>query len=274
MNEIIIRSSVRNKIVDLPEIWKYRELFIILAWRDIKVRYKQTVIGVLWVVFQPLVTMFIFTLFFGRLGNINTGVLPYSLSVLMGLVVWGYFSSVVTHASDSLISNESLLKKVYFPRLILPMSTVISNILDFFIATILMLVASFIFGFPPNFIILMLILPITILITVATALGLGLFMSALNVKYRDVRYILPFFIQLILFLTPVIYPLSALSEVNRYILAINPLTLAIELMRYSFTGQFNENILLVFMSLLSSVLIFILGVWYFNRTEKFFADIV
>lgn len=273
MVEIIIKPKQAWKLLDISEIWHYRELLYIFAWRDIKVRYKQTILGIVWVIFQPLVTMAIFTIFFGRMAKIPSGELPYSLFVLCGLVFWTFFSGSVSHASDSLVANESIIKKVYFPKVILPLSSIITSFVDFIINLVLLFIIASFFGFIPRLIGLI-IFPLGIILTVITSIGLGLLLSSFNVKYRDVRYILPFFIQILLFVTPIIYPLAIVSPTNRIIMALNPMTSVIEGVRFVFSPTYMLKGELILVSFLSSIFIFILGLWYFRKTEDFFADIV
>jgi len=273
MTEITIKPKQAWKLLDISEIWRYRELLYIFAWRDIKVRYKQTILGVLWVIFQPLVTMIIFTVFFGKMAKIPSGELPYSLFVLCGLTFWTFFSGSLSHAADSLVANENIIKKIYFPKVVLPLSSVITSFVDFFINLILLFIFALFFGFIPQLIGLI-IFPLGIILTATTSIGLGLLLSAFNVKYRDVRYILPFFIQILLFVTPIIYPLSIVSPTNRIIMALNPMTSVIEGVRFVFSPTYMFRGELILVSFLSSIFIFILGLWYFRKTEDFFADIV
>lgn len=270
---ITIKPRTNPLAIDFAELWRYRELFVIFAWRDIKVRYKQTFLGGAWAIFQPLVSTFIFTIFFGRLAKIPSGVLPYSLFVLCGLVFWNFFSGALTHASSSLIENENIVKKVYFPRLILPLSSIITSFIDFMISLVMMLIFSFVLGFFPSLMFVPILL-LGVLIASIGAGGLGLFLSAFNVKYRDVRYILPFFIQTMLFLTPVIYPTAIVSNTNKYIMALNPMTGVIEAIRVTVAGVGNIDWLLLGLSAASAVVFFIIGLIYFRQTEAFFADIV
>jgi len=271
--EVVIKPKRKWLLVDFPELWRYRELFYIFAWRDIKVRYKQTMLGALWALFQPLSQMFIFTIFFGRLAQVPSGELPYSLFVLVGLVFWGFFSGILINASNSLVENESVIKKVYFPRIILPLSKIVSNFVDFLIAFVLLLAVIFYYGFSPNSLIL-LILPLGLIITALGTGGLGLLLSAVNVKYRDVRYILPFFIQILIFLSPVIYPTIIMRPFYRYVMALNPMTGVIESMRTIITGSSVVNWNMLGISMLSATMLFIIGLYYFRATERFFADIV
>lgn len=273
MEQIIIKPKKDWQIIDLKELWKYRELFYIFSWRDIKVRYKQTILGILWVVFQPLVTMIIFTFFFGKMAKIPSGELPYSLFVLCGLVFWTFFSGSLSHAADSLVANEGIIKKVYFPKVLLPLSSIITGFADFFINLILLLIFAIFLGITVRPIGLI-IFPLAIFLTSITSMGLGLILSSFNVKYRDVRYILPFFIQILLFVTPIIYPLSIVSSTNRIIMALNPMTSVVEAVRFVFSPTYMLKGELILASFISSVFIFIFGLWYFRKTEDFFADIV
>lgn len=268
----VIKPKPKWALLDLSEVWAYKELFWIFAWRDIKVRYKQTILGAGWAILQPLFSMFIFTIFFGNFAKIPSGELPYPLFVLIGLTFWNYFSGVLSRASNSLIENESIVKKVYFPREILPLSTVGANLLDFIISFTLLLIVSLYFHFVPNALIL-LIVPLGLIIGTLGAGGLGLLLSAFNVKYRDVRYALPFFIQMMIFLTPVIYPTSIMRPAFRYIIALNPMTGVINAARVIFSGGTNLDWEILGISAGASILVFIIGLYYFRSTERFFADL-
>lgn len=271
--EIKIRPIRTNVFLNISELWRYRELFYIFAWRDIKVRYKQTVLGITWALLQPITSMFIFTVFFGKLAKIPSDGLPYSLFVLVGLVFWGFFSGTLTHASNSLVENEGIIKKTYFPRLILPLSAIATGLVDFGISFILLLLVAFYYGHVPSLFSLV-IIPLGLAIASLGAAGLGLFLAAFNVKYRDVRYILPFFIQTLIFLTPVIYPLSIVGHLNRLIIAINPIAGVIESARKVISGSILIDYQVLVISAVSSILLFIIGLYYFRSTERFFADII
>jgi len=273
MKEIIIRPKPKWQLVDLEEIWRYRELLYIFTWRDIKIRYRQTLLGVIYVIFQPVVNMIIFTVFFGNLAKIPSGNLPYSLFVLIGLVFWNFFSGALARASDSMVSNESMIKKVYFPKIILPFSVIVTFFFDLIINFLLLIIFAVILGYPPNFWILV-VLPFSVLISGCTIAGASLFLSSLNVKYRDVRNVLPFLIQIILFLTPVIYPLSIVSGRNQHLMALNPMTSVVEAMRMVFQKNPVFNPILICISVFSALLILYFGLWYFQKTERYFADIV
>ncbi len=254
MEEIVIRPKQKWQLLDLKEIWRYRELFYIFAWRDIKIRYRQTLLGVIYVVFQPVVNMIIFTVFFGNLAKIPSGNLPYSLFVLIGLVFWNFFSGALARASDSMVANEEMIKKVYFPKIILPLSVIITFFFDLIINFFLLIIFAIILGHPPNLWIFI-ILPLAVIIAGSTIAGASLFLSSLNVKYRDVRNILPFLIQIVLFLTPVIYPLSIVSERNQYIMAINPMTSVVEAVRMVFQKNPVFNPILICISAASTFVI-------------------
>lgn len=259
--------------INLPEIWRYRDLLYIFVWRDIKVRYKQTAIGVAWAIFQPFLTMLIFTIFFGRLAKIPSDGVPYPIFVYAGLLLWNYFSIALTNASDSLVLNENIIKKVYFPRLILPLSTAVTPILDFALALIVLFGLMIFYHFTPNILGLVLI-PFLLLISLCSAWGLGVFLASINVKYRDVRYALPFFIQIMLFLTPVIYPVSMIPQKYQWIIYLNPMSGVIQTARTSLFGSGPIDWSILMMSFGISLLLVYAGIYYFRKTERFFADIL
>jgi lipopolysaccharide transport system permease protein len=259
--------------INWAELWRYRELFYIFVWRDVKVRYKQTVLGVAWAIFQPFMTMVVFTVFFGSLAKVPSDGIPYPIFVYSGLVFWTYYLSALTGATNCLADNENIIKKVYFPRLVLPISTAVTPIIDFAAALLILFGLMAYFRYTPNFIGLLAI-PFLVLVATVAASGLGLFLASLNVKYRDVRYILPFFIQILLYVTPVIYPISLVPEKWQWILYLNPMTGVITVARNFILGQGALNWSYVGISVLSAITVFILGLAYFRKTERFFADIV
>lgn len=273
IQEIVIKPNKSLELINILELYRYRELFYIFVWRDIKVRYKQTLLGISWVILQPIINTIIFTFFFGFLAKISSGNLPYTIFVLSGLVFWTYFSSAFSRASDSMLSNENIIKKVYFPKIILPLSFIITSFLDFLINFLILLVLSFLLRMAPS-LWLFVILPIGILMAALTAAGLGMFFASLKVKYRDVNYILPFLIQTLFYLTPVIYPLSILSIRHRIILAFNPMTSVIEGIRWAFSGSTVLTPLHIAISFIVSLLIFLSGLVFFQKTEQYFTDIV
>lgn len=272
MQTLIIKPKKSFNLGDLKEIWEYRELLYFFTWRDLKVRYKQTAIGVAWAIFQPLFTMAVFSIFFGKLAGMPSDGIPYPIFVYVGLLLWQFFSGSLTMISNCLVVNKAIITKVYFPRLILPISATFTKFIDFAIASVVLVGLMFYYGYMPHLSGL-LILPLLLLITFFAALGLGLFLSALNVKYRDVGYILPFFIQMMLFLTPVIYPAS-LTGVYSWFLAMNPMTGVIKAARAALLGNFPINWPLLGISGAVCLILLAFGLYYFNKTERHFADIV
>lgn len=270
--EIIIRPNQNIRLLNFGELWRYRELFYIFSWRDIKIRYKQTFLGIFWVLFQPIVTTGIFSIFFGKIAKIPSDNIPYPLFAFTGLTIFNFFSAALTSSSQSLISNEGIIKKVYFPRLIIPLSAIVTASVDFAITMIVLVLAVFYYGYRPSWQILF-FSPLLLLMLLMTITGLGLFASSLNVKYRDIRYIIPFFIQIGLFITPVIYPLSVIYDYRKLFLAINPLSGIIETFRVLMVGSTKFDVNLIVVSFIVSMVIFIFGLVYFNKTESYFADI-
>jgi lipopolysaccharide transport system permease protein len=256
----------------LKEIWKYRELLYFFTWRDLKVRYKQTVIGVAWAVFQPLITMVVFSIFFGKLANMPSDGIPYPIFVYVGLLLWQFFSGSLTSISQCFVGHRAIITKVYFPRIILPISATMTKFVDFLVASVILIGLMVYYGYTPHLSGL-LILPLLVIITFIAALGLGLFLASLNVKYRDVGYVLPFFIQIMLFLTPVIYPAS-IAGIWSWFLAMNPMTGVIKAARAALLGNFPINWELLGISSLACLFLLFWGFYYFNKTEKEFADIV
>lgn len=270
MTEEIIDSSKR-RLFDVKELWTYRELFYFFTWRDLKIKYKQTVLGFMWAVLQPLLMMIIFSLFFGRALGVPSQDLPYPLFVLSGLIVWNVFSSGLTAASASMVNNNLIIKKIYFPRLVIPVSAVFISVFDFAISFVLFIGVVLYYGHPVSLIALV-YWPLSIIVAVVATLGLGCWMSALNVKYRDIRYVIPFMVQVLFFLSPVIYPVSLLKyPALQYVLVASPLYAAIELFRSPLTGL-SPNPTYILISLSSALVLLAIGLVYFKRTESFFAD--
>jgi lipopolysaccharide transport system permease protein len=257
----------------MKEILSYKDLFRELVVKDIKMRHKQTAMGVVWVIFQPLLSMVIFTFIFGVIIKIPSDNLPYPLFVFLGLIFWNFFSTSVTAASGSLVGNESLIKKVYFPRLIVPLTAIATNLLDFLISTVFLVLLCIIYGIAPHPAII-LFYPVLTFIVLVMCVGLGFFLSALNVRYRDVRQILPFFIQILIFLTPVFYSTGLISLNRQWILSINPLTTVISITRSLFVGNIQINYINLLISSFSALISLIVGYWYFKKTEKYFADLI
>jgi len=272
MTEIRIKPVRGFTNINWKEFWHYRELFYFLAWKDVKVRYKQTVIGIVWAALQPFLTMIIFSIFFGRIAGISSGDIPYPIFVYSGLLFWDYFSNSLNTASSSLVGNQGIIQKIYFPRLIMPISSTIVHLVDFFFAGIVFIGLMFYYHFLPTFTGILLIVP-CLLITFLAFSGLGLTFSALNIKYRDVRYALPFFIQLLVFVTPVIYPTSILGR-YQWLWYLNPMSGVIETMRAGLLGVGSINWALLGSSILISISLFVFGILYFKRSERYFADII
>lgn len=262
----------------LTELWSYKELFYFFAWRDIKVKYKQTILGFLWAILQPFITMLVFTFFFGKMLQSSTLNMPYPVFVLSGLLMWNIFSSGVVNAGNSMIHNSNIIKKIYFPRLIIPLSAVLVSVFDFLMAFLIFLIVMIYFNIYSNldihWISFILLLPVCIIISCIASFGVGTLLAALNIKYRDFRYLIPFMIQTLLFVTPVIYPLNIVEPAYlKQILAINPMYAAIEILRGSMTGIF-PNVELILISIISSLVLLLVGIFFFRKTEYYFADLI
>ncbi|MHA1940167.1 MAG: ABC transporter permease [Candidatus Hodarchaeales archaeon] len=257
---------------DLKEFWNFRELFYFLTKRDIKVRYKQTVLGGLWAIIQPLFAMIVFTIFFGRLAKLPSDGIPYPIFVYAGLLPWTYFANALTASGNSLVGSANLITKVYFPRLIIPASASFAGLLDFFVAMLVLGGLMIYYQFLPGLGILL--FPFLLGLTFLCALGVGLWLSALNVEYRDIRYVVPFLIQLWMFVSPVIYPVSMVEEKYRWLLALNPMGGIINAFRTSLLGHNSVDWTLLGISGVIIILIFLSGMYYFTKMEKTFADVV
>lgn len=270
--EIIIKPKNNWLHLNLKELWLYRELAFVFAWRDIKVRYKQTFVGILWAVLQPTFTVTIFSFFFGKLAKIPSDNIPYPIFAFTGMVFWNYFSISLTNASNTIIDNESIVKKVYFPRLILPIASTVTPLVDLAITLVLLMLLMFYYGIVPPLLGIVL-LPVLLLISFLSASGLGLFLASMNLKYRDIRYALPFFIQMLMFLTPVIYPSSLVGAQYQWVLGLNPMTGVIEAARSALLGVYPVNYPLLGSAIVIALCVFVFGIFNFKRTEKFFADL-
>jgi lipopolysaccharide transport system permease protein len=268
---VVIEPRRRSLAKNLQDLWQYRDLLYVLALRDIKVRYKQTVLGILWVIIQPLFMMIIFTLFFGRLAGIPSDGIPYPLFAYAGLLPWTFFSNAVNNSGNSLVGNSSLITKVYFPRMIIPIAAVGAGLIDFVIAFGLLVFLMIYFGI--GFSLNILVLPILALLTALLAMGVGMWMSALNVKYRDIRYALPFLLQLWMFTTPIIYPSSLIPDKWRWLFKINPLTGLIEGFRSAIFGK-PFDLMGLGISIFIIFVILIYSTYTFRQMERSFADIV
>src|SRR3989344_5729089 len=272
MEITVIRPRKTFNLKDIKELWQYRELLYFFTWRDLKVRYKQTTIGVLWAIFQPFITMVVFTIFFSKLAGLPSDGVPYPIFVYTGLLFWQFFSSALSETSSSLTGNQSIITKVYFPRLLLPISSVITKFIDFLVASIILVAMMIYYGYTP-YLGGLFIIPLLLIITFMASVGLGLFLSAVNVTYRDVRYALPFFIQILLFVTPVIYPASIAGKYS-WILALNPMTGVIQTARAALLGATSINWVLLGISGIACAILLLIGIIYFKKVERFFADII
>ncbi len=256
----------------MKEFWEYRELFFFLVWRDVKIRYKQTILGAAWAIIQPFFMMVVFTLFFGRMAKMPSDGIPYPLFSYCALLPWTYFSTAVSLSGNSLISGANLVRKVYFPRVALPAASTFSGLVDFAIAFVILLCLMFYYDVTPSF--SLLLWPLLMVPMVMLALGIGMILSSLNVKYRDIKYAIPFLVQTLLFVTPIIYPTSIASGRIRTLLSLNPLTGLIEAFRASVLPTRAVDWRLLGFSVGVTVVIFVLGGLYFRKTEREFADVI
>ncbi len=268
----VIQPSRGWVSLGLDELWRYRELLFFLVWRDVKVRYKQTVLGITWAVIQPLITMVVFTVVFGRLAKVPSDGLPYQLFSFAALVPWTLFTKGLAQSANSLLGNQALLKKIYLPRLVLPIGAVLSGVVDFTLAFMILIVMQLYFGVVPTAGIVW--LPLLLVLILVTSLGVGLWLSALNVMFRDVRYTVPFLIQMWLFATPIAYPSSLVPEKWRLLYGLNPMAGVVEGFRWALLGADTRPGPMVLVSALVAVLLLVSGAYYFRRIEKDFADVV
>ncbi len=271
-NILLIKPSRGWVSLKLNDLWEYRELLYFLAWRDIKIRYKQTVLGAAWAIIQPFFTMIVFSLFFGKLAGIPSDGIPYPLFSFAALVPWTFFSNGLNQSSNSLVGSSNLITKVYFPRMVIPIASVISGALDFFISFLVLLGMMAFYGMFPSLNVFW--LPGLLLLSIVSALGIGMWLSALNVQFRDVRYVVPFFTQVWLFATPIAYPSSLLSDPWRTIYGLNPMVGVVEGFRWALLGTNTAPGPIVIVSSLVALVILIGGAFYFRRMEKTFADVV
>jgi len=282
MGFAVLAPPGRFSALKLGELWLYRELLYILAWRDVKVRYKQALFGAAWAVVQPLILMGIFTLLFSRIANVPTGFygtppkpIPYPVFAFVALVPWTMFASATAGSGSSLVGNQNLVSKVYFPRLVIPAGAVFTWIPDFLISSVLLFVIMAVFGFVPP--ITALLLPLVMVATMLAAFSVGVWLSALNVAYRDVQYVVPFLIQAWLFITPVAYPTKSvvknLPEHLRWLPGLNPMTWVIEFSRWAVLGT-KVSPLVSGVSIVTMIVLLVSGLYYFRRVEHFFADVI
>ena len=256
----------------LRELWEYRELLYLLAWRDIKIRYKQTVLGAAWAVIQPFFSMVVFSLFFGHLAKMSSDGVPYPIFSYTALVPWMFFANGLNHASSRLVSNGNLIKKVYFPRLLIPLAAVLSGVVDFMLAFVVLLGMMLYFGIVPTSHAFW--LPLFLLLAFVTALGVGLWLSAMNAQFRDVQYTLPFLTQFWFFSTPIAYSSSLVPELWRPLYGLNPMVGVIEGFRWALLGTATAPGAMIAASALTAVLLLITGAFYYRRLEKTFADVL
>lgn len=269
-NEIVVDADKRP-LFDWQELWRYKELFYFFTWRDVKIKYKQTALGFLWAILQPLLLMLVFTFFFGRALNVPSQNLPYPVFVFSGLLLWNTFSSGLINSANSMVNNVQIIKKIYFPRIIIPVSSILVALFDFVMAFVLFipLIIFYKQGVSWNAVWCW---PLAIVIGVVATLGPGCLLAALTVKYRDFRYVIPFLVQVLFFLTPVIYPVNVLKyPILQYAIVLSPMFAALELFRYPLTS-IAPDIYFLSISLFSSLMLLVTGIFYFKRTEDFFAD--
>ena len=271
-NYTIIKPKTGWIPINFLELWKFRELLYFLAWRDVKVRYKQAVIGVIWAVLQPLLTMIVFTFIFGRFAKMPSDGVPYPIFVYIALLPWQYFSSVLSQSTTSVVVGGGMVTKIYFPRLIMPASTAIAALLDFMIASVILGIMMVWYSVSVSW--GMLLVPLLLLLTMMNAVGFGLWFAALNVRYRDVQYAIPFLIQIWMFATPVIYPSSMVGEKYAWILALNPMGGVIEAFRPAVLGHSAIPWEALGVSAAVGFLVFVGGMFYFKKVERYFADVI
>jgi lipopolysaccharide transport system permease protein len=269
---LLIKPSKGWVSLKLGELWEYRELLYFLTWRDIKVRYKQTVLGAAWAIIQPFFTMVVFSIFFGKLAGMPSDQIPYPIFSFAALVPWTFFANGLSQSSNSLVGSSNLITKVYFPRLTIPISAVLSGVVDFVLAFVVLLAMMIYYGLVPTINILW--LPLFLLLAFVTSLGVGLWLSALNVEYRDVRYVLPFIVQFWMFATPIAYPSTLLTQPWRTLYGLNPMVGVVEGFRWALLGTDTAPGPIILASSFAAIIILISGAFYFRRVEKTFADIV
>jgi lipopolysaccharide transport system permease protein len=274
---IVIKPTKGFVSLNLRELWQYRELLYFLVWRDIKVRYKQTVLGAAWAIIQPFTTMVVFSLFFGGLAQIPSDGVPYPIFAYAALVPWTFFANGLSGSSDSLVGSANLIKKIYFPRLIIPIAAVLRGVVDFVLAFSVLLVMMLAYQIPLTLSVLT--LPFFLLLAFISALGVGLGLSALNVQFRDVRYIIPFLVQIWLFITPVAYPSSLIeNEVLRALYSLNPMAGVVDGFRWALLGGVNPALrppdASLFVSTAAALMLLVVSLFYFRRMERTFADVV
>lgn len=268
-------KPVGKLAINLDEVWSYKELFYFFTWRDIKVKYKQTVLGFAWAILQPALMMLVFTFLFGKaIGAQSLITLPYPVFVYSGLMVWGIFSGGIQAAGNSMVTNANIIKKIYFPRLIIPMSAILVAVFDFMMTIIPFVLLLMYYQVSVDWLRLIVLAPLSMLIIFMTTFGIGCFLAALNVKYRDVRFVLPFMIQFLLFGSPIIYPVSIITnETIKFLLKINPISVSVELFRAVFDTTIALDFQIIAIGFLLSIVFLFIGIYYFRKTESYFADL-
>jgi lipopolysaccharide transport system permease protein len=269
---ILIKPSKGWGSLNLRELWIYRELIYFLTWRDLKVRYKQTALGAGWAILQPVLSMVVFSIFFGGLLNVDSGDVPYPIFSYAAILPWGVFAKALNDTGRSLVSNRAMLTKIYFPRMVIPLASVFSSLADFLIAFVVMLGLMFYYQIAPTSNIWT--LPFFLLLAVITALGVGLWLSAMNVLYRDIGYMIPYITQLWFYLTPIVYSASEVPERWQFIYALNPMVGVVEGFRWALLGSSDPPSSMIAVSAAIAIVIFISGMYYFRRMERTFADMV
>ncbi len=267
---IDVIDATKRRVFNFGELWRYRELFYFFTWRDVKIRYKQTVLGFLWAVLQPLLMMSVVTYSLSKYVDVSATGLAYPVFVFTGLLVWNIFSTGLTAAGNSMISNALIIKKIYFPRLVIPVSSILVALFDFAMASIILIPLLMYYQQPVSWIALW-AWPAAIVVAAIATLGIGTWVAALNVKYRDFRYVIPFAIQMLFFASPILYPVANQSTWIQYVLASSPVYAAVELFRFPLLSQ-PPNLLLLNISFASNLLLLVIGLWYFSRTEGSFSD--
>lgn len=268
----VIQPTSGWQSLDLKELWQYRELLFFLGWRDVKVRYKQTLLGVGWAIIQPFMTMVVFSLFFGKLAAIPSDGIPYPIFAYAALVPWTFFANGISQSANSLVGSANLLKKVYFPRFVIPISCVFSGVIDFVLAFAVLVGMMLYYGIVPTANVML--LPLLLLMALVTALGVGFWLSAMNVQFRDVRYAIPFVVQLWMFATPIAYPSSLLPEHLRVLYGMNPMVGVVEGFRWALLGTNTAPGPMILLSACASLVLLLGGAYYFKRAERTFADVV
>lgn len=269
---IVIEPSRGWAALHLGDLWRYRELLYFMVWRDLKVRYKQTALGASWAIIQPLLTTVLFTFVFGRAAGLSSEGFPYPIFSFTALLAWNYFANAFSQSGNSLVNNQQLISKVYFPRLIIPVSSTLVGLVDFAIAFLVLVVMMFVYRIFPTW--TLLALPIFLAMGVITALGVGLWLSAMNVQFRDIRYVIPFLAQFWMYATPVVWSVEMFDARWRWLFGLNPMAGVVEGFRWAILGKADISWLLVSLSALISLVLFFSGMIYFRRMERSFADII